>query len=59
MVNSQFLDDDLHLQPDSPCIDAGDNGSLPPGVTEDLDGAPRIINDTVDMGAYESAYPGI
>lgn len=40
------------LQPNSPCIDVGDNAS----ATEptDLDGNPRIINGIVDMGAYES-----
>ena len=51
-------DDDLHLQDVSPCIDAGDNGSVPSGVTEDLDGNPRIVdggsgNAIVDIGAYE------
>jgi hypothetical protein len=45
--------DDLRLRPRSPCIDAGDNTAVPPLVTTDLDGNPRIVNDTVDMGAYE------
>jgi hypothetical protein len=44
---------DLHLLPGSPCIDAGSNGALPVGVTTDLDGNPRIVNGTVDMGAFE------
>jgi len=41
----------LHLLPGSPCIDSGDNS----GVigTNDLDGNARIVNTTVDMGAYE------
>ncbi len=58
-----FVDaNDFHLLPDSPCIDAGDNGPVPGGVTTDLDGRPRFVdgdcNDTVivDMGAYEFAY---
>ncbi|MHC4445894.1 MAG: right-handed parallel beta-helix repeat-containing protein [Planctomycetota bacterium] len=44
---------DLHLQSDSPCIDTGNNNSIPPDITTDLDGNPRIVNDIVDMGAYE------
>jgi hypothetical protein len=39
----------------STCIDSGDNSVVEPNST-DLDGNPRIINDIVDMGAYESNY---
>jgi autotransporter-associated beta strand protein/predicted outer membrane repeat protein len=46
-------DDDLRLQPGSPCIDAGDKTALPPGTTTDLDGNARIVGANVDMGAYE------
>jgi len=58
-------DDNLRLQPGSFCIDAGDNTAMPSGVTTDLDGNPRFIDDPykadtgngtppiVDMGAYE------
>ena len=42
---------DCRLRYDSPCIDVGSNG-LVVGST-DLDGNPRILNGTVDMGAYE------
>ncbi len=42
---------DLHLQGGSPCIDTGDNGVVT--VAIDLDGNARIIDGTVDMGAYE------
>lgn len=44
---------DLHLLPGSRCIDAGENVSVPSGVTIDLDGAPRFVDDpdTVDHGA--------
>jgi len=41
----------LRLQPNSPCINAGNN-TCAPGPT-DLDGLPRIVSGTVDMGAYE------
>ncbi|MHC4703710.1 MAG: hypothetical protein ACYTFQ_24380 [Planctomycetota bacterium] len=50
-------DDDLRLMPGSPCIDAGDNNSLPPDTTDldgdgnttepipwDADGRPRIMD---------------
>ena len=47
-------DDDLRLLPGSPCIDAGDNSAIPQSVITDLDGNLRIINEIVDMGAYES-----
>ena len=43
---------DFHLALGSPCIDTGNN-SFATGVI-DLDGNPRIINATVDRGAYEA-----
>jgi hypothetical protein len=51
--------DDLRLQASSPCIDAGSNPAVPPGVVTDLDGLPRITDGNgdsvavVDMGVYE------
>jgi hypothetical protein len=60
-------DDNLRLQAGSPCIDAGDNSSVPTGIATDLDGRLRFVDDlltadtgsggppTVDMGAYEYA----
>lgn len=45
---------DFHLRPISPCINAADNSVVDPD-SGDLDGAPRIMNEIVDMGAYEQA----
>ena len=56
---------DTRLLPGSPCIDAGDNTAVPQGITTDLDGNPRFVDDpdtfdsgngdppVVDMGASE------
>ncbi|MFH0880587.1 MAG: choice-of-anchor Q domain-containing protein [Lentisphaerota bacterium] len=41
-----------HLQASSPCIDAGNNAYAITN-TPDLDGHPRVVHGTVDMGAYE------
>jgi hypothetical protein len=63
-------DDDLHLAPGSPCIDAGSNAAIPVGILTDLDGQPRFIDDVgtadtgeglppiVDLGAYEAPDSG-
>jgi hypothetical protein len=45
----------LRLQSNSPCINAGDNAYVV-GST-DLDGNPRIVGGTVDIGAYEYQTP--
>jgi hypothetical protein len=62
----------LRLQPDSPCIDAGDTTAVPGGIWTDLGGNPRVFDDTetpdtgisilgvtVDIGAYEFYCSGI
>ena len=53
----QFVDaaaGNYRLAAGSPCINAGDNAAAA-GAT-DLDGSPRIVFGTVDMGAYEFLY---
>lgn len=56
-------DDNLHLQANSPCVDAGNNtfdadggaviDSDPVPLDVDFDLHGRIYNDTIDMGVYE------
>jgi hypothetical protein len=46
---------DLHLQTNSPCINAGRNACV--SIATDLDGQPRISGGTVDVGAYEFQLP--
>jgi hypothetical protein len=46
---------DLHLQTNSPCINAGRNACV--SLATDLDRQPRISGGTVDVGAYEFQLP--
>jgi len=67
-ADPQFVDPaagNFHLLPGSPCIDAANNLFVPAGITTDLDGNPRFVDDPftvdtgvgdppiVDMGAHE------
>ena len=45
----------MALLPGSPAIDAGNNALIPAGITTDQRGLPRIVNGTVDIGAFESS----
>lgn len=46
---------DFHLQSNSPCINSGNNSYVANAI--DLDGNPRIVGGTVDIGAYEYKAP--
>ncbi len=59
--NPQFVDanaSDYRLKITSPCIDKGQNSDWMYTST-DLDGNPRILKGTVDMGAYETPFMAI
>ena len=51
---------DFHLAPGSPCINAGDPNT-PQYVLDglDLDGNPRVINQRIDIGPYESTFVAV
>mgnify|MGYP005638622975 CR=1 FL=1 len=56
IVDPEFFDvanGDFHVTMGSPAINAGLNTAVTDPEATDLDGNPRILNDTVDIGAYE------
>ena len=44
----------MPLLPGSPAIGAGSTALIPTGITTDQRGEPRIVNGSVDIGAFES-----
>src|SRR5262249_21822146 len=53
VVDPLFIDstnNNFHLQTNSPCVNMGTNLPI---LSTDLDGAPRIVDGTIDMDAYE------
>jgi len=55
--NAVWVDGDYHLLVGSPCIDTGDPNYVPEPNETDLDGKARIVNNRIDMGAYEYSPP--
>lgn len=49
--NAPTTEGNLRLQADSPALDSGDNTIV--DVSHDLAGNTRIVNEVVDLGAYE------
>ena len=68
--NAIWVEGNYHLLPASLCIDAGDNSAVPAGVTRDVEGELRFVDDAavadtgsgtapiVDMGAHEYSCCG-
>lgn len=48
-----WIDGDYHIDELSPCVDAGEAGSLVTQVEVDIDNEPRVANRTVDIGVDE------
>ncbi|MBR4103527.1 MAG: hypothetical protein IKK39_05620, partial [Thermoguttaceae bacterium] len=53
--DSVFAKGSYALAADSVARDKGDNAYVPETLTTDLAGNPRVVNGTVDLGAYEGS----
>jgi hypothetical protein len=49
-----FVAGDYHLRLTSPCVNAGDNNSVPLCSENDMDGEERVFEGVVDIGADEA-----
>jgi hypothetical protein len=56
ITNAPLFGAGFRLESNSPCINAGNNAYVDVG-SNDLDGNPRIVGGTVDIGAYEYQAP--
>ena len=59
-LDPKFFDvenNDFHVLASSPAINAGSNTGITSSL--DLDGSPRILDGTVDIGAYERSTTGL
>jgi hypothetical protein len=52
-------DDGLALRSTSPAANTGSNAAIPAAITTDIIGDTRILNTTVNMGAYETLKPSV
>lgn len=52
-----FVTGDYRLKTCSPAINGGNNSFYTSTVSTDLAGRPRIMGDTIDIGAYETVKP--
>lgn len=55
MQMSEILNADWRIEKGSSCVDAGENFSFPPQYSGDINGAARVYNNKIDIGAYEYA----
>jgi hypothetical protein len=54
LTDDFFVYGNYHIMPDSPCVDAGDNNSVPILPDVDFDGEERVFGGVVDMGMDEA-----